>query len=68
MDIDDLVKNSGFKVFASVAAQDNGRVVALKIPGGAKLTRKEIDDYTAYVARYGAKGLAYIKVKRRNQR
>jgi len=62
VDIDDLVKNSGFKVFASVAAQDNGRVVALKIPGGAKLTRKEIDDYTAYVARYGAKGLAYIKV------
>ena len=62
VDIDDLVKNSGFKVFTSVAAQDNGRVVALKIPGGAKLTRKEIDDYTAYVARYGAKGLAYIKV------
>ena len=62
VDIDDLVKNSGFKVFASVAAQDNGRVVALKIPGGAKLTRKEIDDYTAYVARYGAKGLSYIKV------
>ena len=62
VDVADLVKNSGFKVFASVAAQDNGRVVALKIPGGAKLTRKEIDDYTAYVARYGAKGLAYIKV------
>ena len=62
VDIADLVKDSGFKVFASVAAQENGRVVALKIPGGNKLTRKEIDDYTAYVARYGAKGLAYIKV------
>ena len=62
VDVADLVKNSGFKVFASVAAQDNGRVVALKIPGGGKLTRKEIDDYTAYVGRYGAKGLAYIKV------
>ena len=60
VDIDDLVKNSGFKVFASVAAQDNGRVVALKIPGGAKLTRKEIDDYTAYVARYGANDLIFF--------
>jgi aspartyl-tRNA synthetase len=40
-------------------------VVALRVPGGGKLTRKEIDDYTAYVARYGAKGLAYIKVNER---
>ena len=62
IDIADLVKDSGFKVFASVANQPNGRVVALKIPGGNSLTRKEIDDYTAFVARYGAKGLAYIKV------
>ncbi|MDO4643587.1 MAG: aspartate--tRNA ligase [Cardiobacteriaceae bacterium] len=62
IDIDDLVKDSGFSVFANVAKQENGRIVALKIPGGNKLTRKEIDEYTAYVARYGAKGLAYIKV------
>lgn len=62
VDIDDLVKDSQFKVFASVAKQGNGRVVALKIPKGAELTRKAIDDYTAFVGRYGAKGLAYIKV------
>ena len=62
VDIDDLVKDSQFKVFAGVAKQGNGRVVALKIPKGAELTRKAIDDYTAFVGRYGAKGLAYIKV------
>ena len=42
--------------------QDEGRVVAMRVPRGGELSRKEIDDYTAYVARYGAKGLAYIKV------
>lgn len=62
VDIDDLVKDCEFKVFAAPAKQENGRVVALRLPEGGKLTRKEIDDYTAYVARYGAKGLAYIKV------
>ncbi|SUO94919.1 aspartate--tRNA ligase [Suttonella ornithocola] len=62
VDIDDLVKDCEFKVFSAPAKQENGRVVALKIPAGGKLTRKEIDDYTTYVARYGAKGLAYIKV------
>ena len=51
-----------FKVFAGPAADPRGRVAALRVPQGGKLTRKEIDDYTAYVARYGAKGLAYIKV------
>lgn len=66
-DIDDLVKDCGFKVFAAPAQQDNGRVVALNIPQGGKLTRKEIDDYTNYVARYGAKGLAYIKVNALNK-
>ena len=51
-----------FKVFAGPAADPDGRVAALCVPGGSELSRKEIDDYTAYVGRYGAKGLAYIKV------
>ncbi|HZF26277.1 MAG TPA: aspartate--tRNA ligase [Steroidobacteraceae bacterium] len=62
VDIGDLVQDTEFKVFAGPAADPNGRVAALRAPGGAKLSRKEIDDYTAFVARYGAKGLAYIKV------
>lgn len=66
VDIDDLVKDCEFKVFSAPAKQENGRVVALRLPEGGKLTRKEIDDYTAYVARYGAKGLAYIKVNDAN--
>ena len=50
-------------MFAAPAADPAGRVAALRVPGGGeKLTRKQIDDYTAYVARYGAKGLAYVKV------
>jgi len=62
VDVADLVKGCDFKVFAGPAADPNGRVTALRVPGGGKLTRKEIDDYTAFVARYGAKGLAYVKV------
>jgi aspartyl-tRNA synthetase len=62
VDIADLVKGCDFKVFAGPAADPNGRVTALCVPQGGRLTRKEIDDYTAYVARYGAKGLAYVKV------
>lgn len=62
VDIDDLVRDIEFKVFASAAADPGARVAALKLPGGGALSRKEIDDYTAFVARYGAKGLAYIKV------
>jgi aspartyl-tRNA synthetase len=62
VDVADLVKGCDFKVFAGPAADPNGRVTALCVPQGGKLTRKEIDDYTAYVARYGARGLAYIKV------
>jgi len=65
VDVADLVSSCDFKVFAGPAKDPNGRVVALRVPGGGKLTRKEIDDYTAYVARYGAKGLAYIKVNER---
>ncbi len=62
VDVGDLVRDSEFKVFAGPAADPKGRVAALRAPGGGKLSRKEIDDYTAFVARYGAKGLAYIKV------
>jgi aspartyl-tRNA synthetase len=62
VEIGDLVRDVEFKVFAGPAADPDGRVAALRVPDGASLTRKEIDDYTAYVARYGAKGLAYVKV------
>jgi aspartyl-tRNA synthetase len=63
VDVGDLVRDSEFKVFAGPAASADGRVAALRIPaGGEKLSRKQIDDCTAYVARYGAKGLAYVKV------
>ncbi|MFO1469167.1 MAG: aspartate--tRNA ligase [Steroidobacteraceae bacterium] len=62
VDVADLVKGCDFKVFAGPAADPKGRVAALRVPLGSKFTRKEIDDYTAFVARYGAKGLAYIKV------
>jgi aspartyl-tRNA synthetase len=62
VDVADLVKGCDFKVFAGPAADPLGRVTALCVPQGGRLSRKEIDDYTAYVARYGAKGLAYVKV------
>jgi aspartyl-tRNA synthetase len=62
VDVADLVRGCDFKVFAGPAADPGGRVTALCVPQGGKLSRKEIDDYTAYVARYGAKGLAYVKV------
>ncbi|CDZ78418.1 Aspartate--tRNA ligase [Legionella massiliensis] len=62
VDIADLVKGSGFKVFADAAENPEGRVVALKLPGGCSLSRKELDDYSQFVGIYGAKGLAYIKV------
>jgi aspartyl-tRNA synthetase len=62
VDVADLVKGCDFKVFAGPAADPFGRVTALRVPQGGRLSRKEIDDYTAFVARYGAKGLAYVKV------
>jgi aspartyl-tRNA synthetase len=62
VDVADLVKDCSFKVFAGPANDPAGRVAALRVPGGNALTRKEIDDYTTFVARYGAKGLAYVKV------
>ncbi|MBU2704694.1 aspartate--tRNA ligase [Zooshikella marina] len=60
--IDDLMQSVEFKVFNGPANDPKGRVVALKAPGGASLSRKQIDDYGKYVSIYGAKGLAWIKV------
>ncbi len=62
IEVADLMSSVEFKVFAGPAADADGRVAALCIPGGAQMSRKIIDDYTAFVGRYGAKGLAYIKV------
>ena len=61
-DVGDLVRDSGFKVFAAPAADPAGRVAALRVPGGGALTRRQIDEYTAFVGRHGARGLAYVKV------
>jgi aspartyl-tRNA synthetase len=62
VDVADLMAGVEFKVFAGPAADPEGRVAALKLPGGGSLSRKEIDNYTDFVGRYGARGLAYIKV------
>jgi len=62
VDVGDLMQGVDFKVFAGPALDPKGRVAALRLPGGGELTRKEIDAYTKFVAIYGAKGLAYIKV------
>ena len=67
VDVTDLMKAVKFKVFKEPAIDPNGRVVALRLPKGAELTRKAIDDYTQFVGIYGAKGLAYIKVDNINQ-
>ncbi|MGL6289617.1 MAG: aspartate--tRNA ligase [Silanimonas sp.] len=64
-DIAELVKGCEFKVFTDWANHAEGRVVALRVPGGASLSRKQIDDYGAYCAKYGAKGLAWMKVEAR---
>ncbi|MBA5249382.1 MAG: aspartate--tRNA ligase [Gammaproteobacteria bacterium] len=60
--IDDLLENIEFKVFAEPATNPKSRVAAMKIPGGASISRKQIDNYTKFVSIYGAKGLAYIKM------
>ena len=65
VEVSDLFADVEFKVFAGPAADPASRIAALRLPGGGTLTRKEIDDYTALVGRYGAKGLAYIKVNAR---
>lgn len=62
VDIADLVADAEFKVFSGPANSASGRVAVLRVPGGASLTRKQIDDYTDFVGRYGARGLAYVKV------
>ncbi len=64
IDVADLLQDIDFKVFAGPAKDPQGRVAALRIPQGGKMTRKEIDDYTKFVSIYGAKGLAYIKVNK----
>ena len=62
VDLADIMKDVEFKVFSGPANDPEGRIVVLRIPGGAALSRKQIDQYTEYVGRYGAKGLAWIKV------
>ena len=62
IDIEDLMSSVDFQVFKEPANDPDSRVVALLAPGGGELSRKMIDEYTEYVGRYGAKGLAYIKV------
>ena len=62
IEVSDLMESVEFKVFAGPASDPEGRVAALCVPGGNELSRKVIDDYTTYVARFGARGLAYIKV------
>jgi len=61
-ELTDAMKDVEFKVFAGAANMEGGRVVALRIPGGGAMPRSEIDSYTQFVAIYGAKGLAYIKI------
>jgi aspartyl-tRNA synthetase len=61
-DLTDLMREVDFKVFSGPASDPEGRIAALRLPGGGTLSRKEIDDYTQFVGRYGARGLAYIKV------
>ena len=62
VDVADLMQSVDFKVFAGPAKDPKGRVAALRVPGGASISRSQIDDYTKFVGIYGAKGLAYIKV------
>ncbi len=62
VDVAELVKGCEFKVFTDAANDPDGRVAALRIPGGASLSRKQIDDYAAHAAKFGAKGLAYAKL------
>ena len=62
IDVADLVHEVEFKIFAEVAKDPQGRVAVLRVPGGATLSRKDIDDYTQYISNFGARGLAYIKV------
>ncbi|WP_295508350.1 aspartate--tRNA ligase [uncultured Pseudoalteromonas sp.] len=65
VDVADLVKDVEFKVFSGPANDEKGRVAVLTVPGGAELSRKQIDDYTKFIGIYGAKGLAWMKVNDR---
>ena len=60
--VDEHVAHVEFRVFSGPASEEGSRVAALRIPGGAEISRKQIDEYTEYVGRYGARGLAWIKV------
>ncbi|MGB5259229.1 MAG: aspartate--tRNA ligase [Gammaproteobacteria bacterium] len=62
VDLGDVMQKVEFKVFSGPAQDPDGRVAALRVPGGGEISRKDIDDYTKYVGKYGARGLAYIKV------
>jgi aspartyl-tRNA synthetase len=61
-DLGDVMRDVEFKVFSGPAADPQGRVAALRVPGGGGISRKDIDEYTKYVGKYGARGLAYVKV------
>ena len=62
VDLGDVMQDVEFKVFSGPANDPQGRVAALRVPGGGGISRKDIDDYTQYVGKYGARGLAYVKV------
>jgi len=62
VDLGDVMKAVEFKVFSGPANDPDGRIAALRVPGGSEISRKDIDEYTKYVGKYGARGLAYIKV------
>jgi aspartyl-tRNA synthetase len=62
VEVSEQMKDVDFKVFSGPANDDDSRVAALRVPGGSSLSRKDIDNYTKFVSRYGARGLAYIKV------
>ena len=66
MDVADIVKDVEFKVLSGPANDEKGRVAVLSVPGGAQLSRKQIDEYTKFVGIYGAKGLAWMKVNDRD--
>ena len=62
VDLGDMMQDVEFKVFSGPARDPQGRIAALRVPGGGEISRKDIDEYTRYVGKYGARGLAYIKV------
>jgi aspartyl-tRNA synthetase len=66
-ELTDVMKDVSFKVFSDAAQKKDGRVLALRVPGGASISRSEIDAYTQFVSIYGAKGLAWIKVNDLNK-